>query len=87
LNERSYQERLLEILGKVSQPARLIGDEIGAGPGFGRASALDERLRVVLAFPDTYEIGISKPGSADPVPPGPQAEWVAVERTYLPGWM
>jgi len=84
LNERSYQERLLEILGKVSQPARLIGDEIGAGPGFGRASALDERLRVVLAFPDTYEIGISNQALQILYHLARSAEGVAVERTYLP---
>ncbi|MBN1319356.1 MAG: DUF2344 domain-containing protein [Thermoleophilia bacterium] len=48
--------RFEDILAEVRQPARLTGGEWGAGPGFGGDP---HELRVVLGFPDTYEIGIS----------------------------
>lgn len=84
MSERSYQERFLEILGRVSQPARLIGAEIGAGPGFGHGPDADGRLRVVLAFPDTYEIGISNQALQILYHLARCARGVAVERAYLP---
>lgn len=99
MTERSYQRRFQEILGRVSQPARLIGSEIGAGPGFASLSVevdaaagriqskrppSDTRLRVVVGFPDTYEIGISNQAVQILYHLARCASGVAVERAYLP---
>lgn len=69
------------ILGRVARPARLIGNEFGAGPGF---SGDETKLRVVLGFPDTYEIGISNQALQILYHLVRGAPGVEVERTYLP---
>ncbi len=56
LSQTAVQLRFESILSRIRQPARLIGNETGAGPGF---SGRTDELRVVLGFPDVYEIGIS----------------------------
>lgn len=81
MSETEVQSRFEGILYRIRQPARLIGEEFGAGPGFtGRAG----ELRVVLGFPDTYEIGISNQALQILYHLALQTEGVAVERTYLP---
>ena len=69
------------MLAGIRQPARLIGEEAGAGPGFGGDPG---ELRVVLGFPDTYEIAISNQAIQILYHLARQAEGVAVERAYLP---
>jgi radical SAM-linked protein len=81
LSDASVQRRFENILPRVRQPARLIGGEPGAGRGF-RAGA--DEFRVVLGFPDTYEIGISNQAIQILYYLAVQIEGVAVERTYLP---
>ncbi|MGI5940103.1 MAG: TIGR03960 family B12-binding radical SAM protein [Thermoleophilia bacterium] len=81
MREDSYRHRFLELLGRISQPARLIGNELGSGPGFGRDAT---ELRVVLGFPDTYEIGISNQALQILYHLAAEVQGVAVERTYLP---
>jgi radical SAM superfamily enzyme YgiQ (UPF0313 family) len=81
LTDTSAQRRYSDILAKIRQPARLIGNEFGAGPGFsGRA----DELRAVLAFPDAYEIGISNQAIQILYHLAKQVEGVGVERAYLP---
>jgi radical SAM family uncharacterized protein/radical SAM-linked protein len=81
LSPTPLQLRFEGILSRVRQPARLIGEEHGAGPGFsGRA----DELRVVLGFPDVYEIGISNQAIQILYHLAAAAPGVAVERTYLP---
>ena len=65
----------------MRQPARLIGGEAGSGCGF---TADPNELRVVLGFPDTYEIGISNQAIQILYHLAQQVDGVAVERTYLP---
>lgn len=77
----AVQLRFEDILSRVRQPARLIGEESGAGPGFGRELG---ELRVALGFPETYEIGISNQAIQILYHLARGAEGIAVERTYLP---
>ena len=54
-----------DILPLVEGPARYLGlERTPVRKPWGSV-----RLRVVLAFPDAYEIGMSPPGHADPLPP------------------
>ncbi|MHB0979717.1 MAG: TIGR03936 family radical SAM-associated protein [Thermoleophilia bacterium] len=69
------------ILGRIQNPARLVGGEIGSGPGFSQA---DGELRVVLAFPDAYEVGISNQALQILYGVARAIAGVSVERTYLP---
>ena len=78
---RTAGHRFEEILAEVRQPARLIGGEWGAGPGFGGDP---QELRVVLGFPDTYEIGISNQAIQILYHIAAGAEGVGAERVYLP---
>ncbi|MCE5253930.1 MAG: TIGR03936 family radical SAM-associated protein [Actinomycetia bacterium] len=73
--------RFEDVLVQIRQPARLIGEEAGAGPGFGCDPA---ELRVVLGFPDTYEIGISNQALQILYHLAGNTAGVGVERTYLP---
>lgn len=66
---------------QIRQPARLIGEEPGAGPGF---SSDPQELRVVLGFPDAYEIGISNQAIQILYDLARHMPGVGVERTYLP---
>jgi radical SAM-linked protein len=81
LIKTAVQLRFEDALSRIRQPARLIGDEFGAGPGFGVCS---DEFRVVLGFPDTYEIGISNQAIQILYHLAGRMEGVAVERTYLP---
>ena len=72
---------LEDVLAEIRQPARLIGGEWGAGAGF---SGDPRELRVVLGFPDTYEIGISNQAIQILYQIATGAEGVGVERVYLP---
>jgi len=75
------RDRYEQIVAEARHPARLMGGEWGSGSGFSRAA---HELRVVVAFPDTYEIGIANQALqilywlAACVPD------VGVERAYLP---
>jgi len=75
------QQRFEGILSEIQRPARLIGHESGSGPGF---SGSPDELRVVLGFPDTYEIGISNQAIQILYHLAGAVEQVSVERTYLP---
>ncbi len=46
-----------EVLPLVRKPARYLGAEIGARPAMAEA-----RLRLVLVYPDLYELGMSNLG-------------------------
>ena len=81
MSDSTIQQRFERILGEVQQPARLVGQEIGSGPGFADQSC-DTRL--VLAFPDTYEIGISNQAIQVLYHVARETPGVAVERAYLP---
>ncbi len=81
LSDTAFRRQFEDILAEIRQPARLIGEESGAGPGFGRSPG---ELRVVLGFPDTYEIGISNQALQILYHLAGCAEGVAVERVYLP---
>ncbi|UCE26798.1 MAG: TIGR03960 family B12-binding radical SAM protein [Candidatus Coatesbacteria bacterium] len=50
-------EHVQAFLPLVARPARYVGGEVGA-----REPDPDERLRVVLAFPDVYEVGMCNNG-------------------------
>jgi len=58
-----------------------LGGETGAGPGFTGAA---DAVRVVLAFPETYEIGISNQAIQILYHLARRTPGVEVERTYLP---
>lgn len=81
MTEGRHDRDFEDILRRVSQPARLIGSEFGTGPGFSE----DRRaLRVVLGFPDTYEIGISNQAIQILLHLARNVADVEVERAYLP---
>ncbi len=81
MTDISIQSRYSRILAKIRQPARLIGNEFGAGAGF---SGREGEVRAVLAFPDAYEIGISNQAIQILYHLAGRVEGVGVERTYLP---
>jgi radical SAM-linked protein len=81
LKDTSAQRRFEDLLSRVRQPARLIGGEAGSTKGFAADAG---GLRVVLGFPDTYEIGISNQAIQILYYLAAQTKGVAVERTYLP---
>ncbi len=81
MSDAEIQQRFESVLSTVRQPARLIGGEPGSGSGF---AGISDELRVVLAFPDTYEIGISNQALQILYHIAGDTRGVAVERTYLP---
>jgi radical SAM-linked protein len=81
LSEPRYDSAFEAVLAGIRQPARLIGEEAGAGPGFTGAPS---ELRVVLGFPDTYEIAISNQAVQILYHLARRTEGVGVERAYLP---
>jgi radical SAM-linked protein len=81
LSRPQYDSAFETVLAAIRQPARLIGEEAGAGPGF---SGDPVELRVVLGFPDTYEIAISNQALQILYHLARLAGGVAVERAYLP---
>ena len=76
-----YDRAFEAVLAGIRQPARLIGEEAGAGPGF---SGDPQELRVVLGFPDTYEIAISNQAIQILYHVARGVAGVGVERAYLP---
>jgi len=64
----------------VNRPARYLGGE--AGTITKDHATVD--IRFALAFPDTYEIGMSHIGSAILYHVLNQPEWIAAERAYCP---
>jgi hypothetical protein len=81
LRASRYDSAFEALLAGIRQPARLIGEEAGAGPGF--SGDLGE-LRVILGFPDTYEIAISNQAVQILYHLARGMEGVGVERAYLP---
>lgn len=81
MSDIEVQRRFAAILSRIQQPARLIGGEPGSGPGW---SGTAGEVRVALAFPDTYEIGISNQAVQILYHVARGVEGVGVERTYLP---
>jgi radical SAM superfamily enzyme YgiQ (UPF0313 family) len=81
LNGSRFDSEFEAVLAGVRQPARLIGEEAGAGPGF---SGDPPELRVVLGFPDAYEIAISNQAVQILYHLARRAKGVGVERAYLP---
>ncbi|MCL5736028.1 MAG: TIGR03960 family B12-binding radical SAM protein [Actinobacteria bacterium] len=81
MRDTSAKRCYFDILSRIRQPARLVGNEFGAGNGF---SGRPDELRVVLAFPDVYEIGISNQAIQILYHLAANVEGVEVERTYLP---
>ncbi len=75
------RRRFEDALGRVQNPARWVGGEIGSGPGFTWAPG---ELRTVLAFPDAYEIGISSQAIQILYHVALGLPGVGVERVYLP---
>jgi hypothetical protein len=81
LRASSFDSAFEDILTGIRQPARLIGQESGAGSGF---SGDPTELRVVLGFPDTYEIAIANQAVQILYHLARHLEGVGVERAYLP---
>jgi len=75
------RRRYEQLVGRVANPARLTGGEIGAGSGF---SGDETELRVALGFPDTYEIGIANQAMQILYHEAGRTPGVTVERVYLP---
>jgi len=73
------QPELEIILPRVEKPARYIGGETGAAPPPGPGD-----LRVVLCFPDVYEIGMSHRGLLNLYAVLAATEGVAPERCFAP---
>lgn len=70
----------LQALAEVSRPSRYLGGELGSickAPG-----SVD--LRIALAFPDVYEIGMSHIGFPILYHILNRLDWVAAERVYAP---
>ena len=67
------------VLSRVERPARYAGPEFGAAPP--RPGA---EVRLVLAFPDLYEVGSSNLGLAILYRTAAAIEWVHVERAFAP---
>jgi radical SAM family uncharacterized protein/radical SAM-linked protein len=74
------EENLSEILTRVGRPSRYLGGELGS------ISKPDESIavRMVLAFPDVYEVGMSHIGFPILYNIINQLEWAAAERVYAP---
>ena len=65
-------------LREVEKPARYLGGEMGA------VAKPDAELRVVLAFPDVYEVGMSHLGLQILYGVLNAVDWVGAERVYAP---
>jgi radical SAM-linked protein len=70
----------IALLEHIQNASRLIGGESGSGPGFTE----QDRLRVALAFPEAYEIGISNQAVQILYHLARRLPGVGVERVYLP---
>lgn len=76
-----FMKSLDHILPMVEKPSRYIGGEINSK----KKSGLDVRLRVALAFPDTYEIGMSHFGMQILYHVLNARPDIAAERVFAPG--
>jgi radical SAM family uncharacterized protein/radical SAM-linked protein len=72
------EKNLSEILTRVGRPSRYLGGELGS------ISKLDADVRIALAFPDVYEVGMSHIGFPILYNIINQLEWAAAERVYAP---
>jgi len=79
--EAASRQAFEMVLGRVQNPARLVGGESGVGAGF---AAGEGETRVVLAFPDSYEVGISNQAVQILYHLARGISRVGVERVYLP---
>ena len=75
---------LWPILATVRQPARYIGQEWGSNPG--KRGKTTSGIRVCLAFPDVYEVGMSFLGFQILYALGNAQEDTILERAYCP-WL
>ena len=80
-SEAASRQAFEAVLGRVQNPARLVGGENGAGAGFDPGH---EETRVALAFPDSYEVGISNQAVQILYHLARGVAGVGVERVYLP---
>ncbi len=69
-----------EILAQINRPSRYLGGELGSI----RKEQSKVDVRVALAFPDVYEIGMSNTGLAILYHLLNQCEWIGAERVYAP---
>jgi radical SAM superfamily enzyme YgiQ (UPF0313 family) len=69
-----------DTLLNISRPGRYLGGEAGSI----RKEHADVDIRYALAFPDTYEIGMSHMGTAILYHILNQETWIAAERVYCP---
>jgi radical SAM family uncharacterized protein/radical SAM-linked protein len=74
------EKKLAEILTQVARPSRYLGGELGS------IVKLDDRVavRMALAFPDVYEVGMSHIGFPILYNIINQLDWAAAERVYAP---
>jgi radical SAM family uncharacterized protein/radical SAM-linked protein len=79
MSSRSFvRDRLL---AGIERPSRYAGGEFGLAP---TRAAAPERLRVVLGFPDVYEVGMSHLGFRLLHARLLEEEGISVERVFLP---
>ncbi len=77
--------RFVALLERIQNASRLSGGETGSGPGWSRlGSEYSDPLRVVVAFPEAYEIGISNQAIQILYHLARETAGVGVERCYLP---
>ena len=69
-----------EILAEINRPSRYLGGELGSI----RKEPSKVDVRVALAFPDVYEIGMSNVGLGILYHLLNRIEWVGAERVYAP---
>ncbi|MBN1420996.1 MAG: TIGR03960 family B12-binding radical SAM protein, partial [Planctomycetes bacterium] len=69
-----------KFLHRVRKPGRYVGGEYGSG----RGRAKDAPVSIALAFPDTYEIGMSYLGFRILYDLLDRHDWIAVERAFAP---
>jgi radical SAM-linked protein len=75
------RRRFEQALAETQNATRLVGAEFGAAAGF---TFHPRELRVVLAFPDAYEVGISNQALQILYHLAQREPGTAVERAYLP---
>jgi radical SAM superfamily enzyme YgiQ (UPF0313 family) len=80
LPDRIPVERLSVLLKKANHPARYIGAEVGAT----NKSFHDSTVRIALAFPDLYEVGISNLGLKIIYSAVNAVESLMADRVYAP---
>ncbi len=82
VNLKGVLER--EILPRVEKPSRYLGTELNSvGPGNKDTEAV--KVRLALAFPDLYDIGLGNLGLHILYAILNKVDWVWAERVYAPG--